>query len=284
MDHLKDFILYLSAEKGLALNTLEAYQRDIKAFLTHYQGDVISITEGHLLDFLAALRQKGAAGSSICRAVIAIKVFFRFLKREKVIVQDPMAHLDSPKLWQLIPEVLNVAEVEALFQAPDKTTEIGLRDHAILLVMYASGLRVSEVCSLNLNSINDNMIRVKGKGNKERVVPIANTAIVAVDQYLLIVRRDGVGEALFVTEKGKRIDRNFVWKRVKVYAKTAGIVKNISPHTLRHSFATHLLENGADLRVIQEMLGHASIATTDRYTHVSMRHLNEAFSAFHPRP
>jgi len=285
---LSDFLSYLGSEKGLSSNTLSAYRRDNASLIQFLKEKgierAILVTEEHIIAYLTDAKEKRYADSSLCRMVIAIKVFFRFLIREGVIEIDPLALLDAPKLWQLIPEVLSLAEVNALLAAPDLEADAGVRDRAILAVMYASGLRVSEVCGLNIHSIDDSMLRVKGKGGKERVVPVAKVAVDAVDAYLVQVRKEGKGDALFVTEKGKRIDRNFVWKRVKLYARKAGIVKNISPHTLRHSFATHLLENGADLRVIQEMLGHASIATTDRYTHLSQRHLTEAFAAFHPRP
>ncbi|MES2121189.1 MAG: tyrosine-type recombinase/integrase, partial [Chlamydiota bacterium] len=197
---------------------------------------------------------------------------------------DVTLHLDSPKMWQLIPEVLTVSEVNALLHAPNPEEFAGARDQAVLLVLYASGLRVSEVCGLNLQDVDDQVVRVKGKGGKERIVPIAQVATSAIDHYLVRFRKESDFPALFVTEKNRRIDRTLVWKRVKFYAKAAGIQKSISPHTLRHSFATHLLENGADLRVIQEMLGHANIATTDRYTHISTQHLADAFNAFHPRP
>jgi integrase/recombinase XerD len=285
---LEEFAGYLGVEKGLAANTLEAYRRDNLAFLVFLREKGINkltdVTQDHLIDFLGCLKAQEYAVSSLCRMLIAIKVFFRFAKREKHIAHDPVAHLDSPKLWQLIPEVLSAKEVDALLAAPDCQTNVGVRDRAIFIVMYASGLRVSEVCGLNIHSLDDNVVRVRGKGGKERIVPIARCAVEAVDAYLLGARGEGKEEALFVTARGKRIDRHMVWKRIKFYAKAAGIAKNISPHTLRHSFATHLLENGADLRIIQEMLGHAHIATTDKYTHLKERHLLEAFAAFHPRP
>lgn len=289
---LEDFLSYLSSEKGLAQNTLHSYQRDLKmffAFLKQREKTTMDqIVEGDIIAFLSSLKDESYATSSICRALVALKMFFRFLKRERAILEDRTSHLDSPRMWQLIPEVLTIVEVEALFRVLDVSTEIGARDKAILQVIYASGLRVSEVCGLNLQDVDDVVIRVKGKGGKERIVPIAKTAVSAIDHYLGSFRSSNVASekqaALFVTEKGKRMDRILVWKRLKLYAKQAGITKTISPHTLRHSFATHLLENGADLRVIQEMLGHASIATTDRYTHLSQKHLTEAFEAFHPRP
>lgn len=288
---IHDFLSYLGSEKGLAHNTLISYQRDLEMLFDFLKERDISsldlVREDDVIAFLAHLRAKSYASSSICRTLIALKTFFRFLKREKVIHNDIAFHLDSPRMWQLIPEVLTISEVESLLKAPDSETLIGARDKAILQVIYASGLRVSEVCGLNLQDVGDQTVRVMGKGGKERLVPIAKTAVDAVDHYLIHYRQHAENEKnvpLFVSEKGKRIDRTLVWKRIKIYAKVAGIKKEISPHTLRHSFATHLLENGADLRVIQEMLGHANIATTDRYTHISQRHLTEAFDAFHPRP
>ncbi len=286
---IEDFLSYLGSERGLAHNTLISYQRDIEMFFALLKDKGIlsweKVAEEEVIAFLSTLKQQAYATSSICRALVAIKMFFKFLKRERVIAKDAALHLDSPKMWQLIPEVLTIAEVDALLKAPDVSTLVGTRDKAMLQLIYASGLRVSEVCGLNLQDVDDQIVRVKGKGGKERIVPVAKTAVEAVDAYLIQYRQNCDEQtALFVSEKGKRIDRTAVWKRVKFYAKAAGISKEISPHTLRHSFATHLLENGADLRVIQEMLGHSNIATTDRYTHISQKHLSDAFEAFHPRP
>jgi integrase/recombinase XerD len=287
--HVEDFLFYLGSERGLAQNTLLAYRRDLDLFSAHLQKKGIfsweTTSEEAVISFLAFLKQEEYATSSICRALVAVKVLFRFLKREKLISKDVTLHLDSPKMWQLIPEVLTVAEVDALLASPDPSNLDGARDRAILQMIYASGLRVSEVCGLNLHDVDDQIVRVRGKGGKERVVPVARSATSAIDYYLTHFRQHNDGqEALFTGKRGKRIDRTAVWKQVKLYAKAAGITKEISPHTLRHSFATHLLENGADLRVIQEMLGHSNIATTDRYTHISQRHLTDAFEAFHPRP
>ncbi len=288
---IEDFLSYLGSEKGLAQNTLISYRRDIGMFADLLTEKGVSsfdlASEEDVISFLSKLKSQDYATSSICRAMVAVKMCFRFLKREKAVEKDVTLHLDSPKMWQLIPEVLTIAEVDALLKAPDASTSRGARDKAVLQVIYASGLRVSEVCGLNLQDVDDQIVRVRGKGGKERVVPIAKSAVDAIDFYLKHYRQHGEREdepALFVSDRGKRIDRTLVWKRVKFYAGSAGILKEISPHTLRHSFATHLLENGADLRVIQEMLGHSNIATTDRYTHISQRHLTEAFEAFHPRP
>ncbi len=283
-----DFLSYIASEKGLARNTVAAYRSDLELFFSVISiKDPLHVTDQEIISFLSYLKTQGYASSSICRFLVTIKVFFRFLVREKLMGSDPTFTLEKPKLWQLIPEVLTIEEVEALLKSPDPTTSSGARDRALLEVLYASGLRVSELCGLNLLDVDEHVVRVKGKGGKERIVPIGQVAIDAIDHYLTAFRTTAGSEKttpLFATERGGRIDRVFVWKRVKFYAVKAGIGKPISPHTLRHSFATHLLENGADLRVIQEMLGHASVATTDRYTHLSQRHLTEAFEAFHPRP
>ena len=288
---LDDFLSYIASEKGLRPSTIEAYGRDISTFLSFIDKKEIKSADDIIKEdcilFFEKLQKDAFASSSIARHLVSLKVFFRFLKKEKWIEVDPTLFLDTPKIWQLIPDVLSLEEIERLFSLPDPSTYLGARDLAILKMMYASGLRVSELCSLSIYDVSDDTVRVKGKGGKERVVPIAKQAITALDHYLCSFRDSDKIEhdvALFLSQKGKRINRIEVWRRIKMYAKKAGIKKNISPHTLRHSFATHLLENGADLRVIQEMLGHASIATTDRYTHISHKHLKEAFDAFHPKP
>lgn len=284
----EDFLCYLSSDKGLARNTLLAYGRDLHSFLTHIERSCPKeIQESDVLSFLSSLKDKRYAASSICRTLVAIRMFFRYLKSENLIDCNITTYLDSPKVWDLVPDVLTIVEVTALLTTPDPATEAGARDRAILQVLYASGLRVSELCGLNLHDVSDHTVRVKGKGGKERLVPIAPSAVAAVDHYLLHFRQEKQQEALiplFVMEGGKRINRVFVWRKVTRYAKAINPCKTVSPHTLRHSFATHLLENGADLRIIQEMLGHASIATTDRYTHLSNQQVMQAFNTLHPRP
>jgi integrase/recombinase XerD len=287
---LDDFSVYIGSEKGLSPHTVEAYQRDIAAFFSFLQNNQVSsiqnVQETHLVDFIASLKNTEYASSSIARHLISIKVLCRFLKRESVIQSNFALYLETPKIWQLIPEVLSYEEVERLLEAPDVNTENGSRDRAILEVLYACGLRVSEICTLSIYAVDDEYVRVMGKGRKERLVPIGQKAIEAIDYYLHHYRSQKESEkiqTLFLSSRGKPINRVSLWKMIKDYAKKAGIIKNISPHTLRHSFATHLLDNGADLRVIQEMLGHASISSTDRYTHISKSHLHQSFEAFHPR-
>ncbi|WP_068468124.1 site-specific tyrosine recombinase XerD [Candidatus Protochlamydia phocaeensis] len=288
-EDIEDFATYLVAEKGLALNTLEAYRRDVSVFLTFLEGQQVKawadVGLEHITSFLADKQRGDYAPSSICRALIAIKVLFRFLKRERLLSSNVTLLLETPKLWQLIPDVLTPEEMDKLMQQPNCQTKEGARDRAILEVLYASGLRASELCQLKIQDVDDTFIRVQGKGGKERVVPIGTKAIAAVDRYLAFrdASADERQDALFVSRTHKPLDRIQVWRLVKLYARQAGISKSISPHTFRHSFATHLLDNGADLRIIQELLGHAHISSTDRYTHVSCTHLQEAFQAFHPR-
>lgn len=281
-----EFLDYLRSEKGLSANTIIAYKTDLLAFSNFLQKSWESIQEEDVLSFLSFLQKQAYASSSICRMLVTIKVFFKFLKNEKVLQKDLVLFLQTPKIWQLIPEVLQVDEVESLLKTPIANSADGARDKAILELLYATGMRVSELCQLNVLDLHDTFVKVKGKGNKERIVPVGKCAIEAVDYYLANHRKNSNQEnlPLFVNNKGKRITRMYVWKQVKMYANLAGIKKSISPHTLRHSFATHLLENGADLRLIQDMLGHADIGTTDRYTHVSAVKLKNAFSNFHPRP
>lgn len=288
---LDEFLLYLASERGLAKNTLKAYQTDLSFFLAFLKEkenlDISCLRKEWIILFLEMKQKQGMASSSLSRLLIAIKVFCRFLKKERAIETNVADLLESPKIWQLIPEVLTLQEVDTLLMAPKEDSFMGVRDRAILEVLYASGLRVSELCGLNIYDVGEESLRVKGKGGKERVVPIAKVSLERVDAYLSFFRSQTPHKeelALFITSRGKRMDRQGVWSLIKVYAEKSGIKKNISPHTLRHSFATHLLENGADLRIIQELLGHSHIATTDRYTHITQKHLEDAFAVFHPRP
>lgn len=278
MNFLDEFIEYLASERGLSPHTLAAYRRDVSSYLS----EALSV-----LDYLGVLKNKGYKSSSIQRKLVAIKVYYKFLKREGHIEVNEAAALPSPRLWQLIPDYLSEEEAERLLALPDPSTFLGARDKALLELLYASGLRVSELCSLKIFEVDDTFVKVKGKGSKERLVPLGKPALSAIDHYLTHFRGSYESEKnplLFVTSKGKPLGRFEVWKRVKHYVAAAGIKKRVSPHTLRHSFATHLLDHGADLRIIQEMLGHASIDSTDRYTHVSSAKLTQAFDRFHPRP
>jgi integrase/recombinase XerD len=285
---IDDFLFYIASEKGFSKNTVEAYRRDLKKFaeVLNQRGGISfsDVAEQDILAFSSSLQRAALASSSIYRAMIALKSFFCFLRKERIIPPEQTFYIDTPKVWQLVPDVLTQEEVSELLASPDTQSAIGGRDRALLEVLYASGLRVSEVCRLNLQDFGDEMLLVSGKGGKERTVPIARQAVKWVDDYLLYHRPVSESSAIFVSVKGKRLDRFAVYNRVKRYAKKCGLQKDVSPHTLRHCFATHLLENGADLRVIQEMLGHANVTTTDRYTHVSNKHLVSAFDQFHPKP
>lgn len=282
-----DFLDSIRSEKGLSPHTVEAYGRDIRLFAsTLAVKDWKEASPESILRFLSLLKEKNYASSSICRMLVAVKVFFRFLKKEGEISLDLGRYFDTPKMWQLVPDVLTVEEVNALLAQPKPLDFIGSRDLAILELLYATGMRVSELCGMRIQDLSDTFVKVRGKGRKERLIPVNRQAILAVDRYLAAFRGKAEEEnaLLFISRGGKPIDRTAVWARVKAYAKSAGIEKSISPHTLRHSFATHLLENGADLRLIQDMLGHEDIGTTDRYTHVTGNRLKAAFKAFHPRP
>lgn len=287
MNPRDEFLRYLKAEKGLSANTLEAYGRDVASFLAHVgQKEVGSLNRDDVISFMAAMQQENYASSSSARALIALKVFFRFLKRDGLHQEDVGQLLDTPKMWQMLPDVLSSQEVEALLSQPDSATKQGVRDRAILELLYATGIRVSELCNLSIYDVDDDQVRVFGKGSKERIVPISSRAVAAIDAYLTQVRDQYESQEqkkLFLSLKGKPIDRTSVWKLIKAYAKKAKITKNIFPHMMRHSFASHLLDGGADLRIIQEMLGHAHISSTDRYTHVSLSKVHERFKSMHPR-
>lgn len=286
MNDLEDFKSYLAIEKGLSQHTVEAYLRDCTLFSCVCGKAIEECTQEDIIDFLGMQRRVGYADASLMRLQASLKSYFRFLLREKKIERNIAEFLESPKIWTLIPEVLTHEEIEQLFTLPDITCFLGSRDLAIFELLYATGVRVSEACALNIVDVDNDSVRVMGKGSKERIVPFGKKALLAIDHYLLNFRdrfSQKEQNALFVSKGGRRMGRDEVWRRLKNYAKQAQIVKNISPHTLRHSFATHLLEGGADLRVIQELLGHESIATTDRYTHVAPSQMRDAFFHYHPR-
>lgn len=279
---LQSFMIFISSEKGLCKNTILAYSRDLQSFQKYLNMNFKEIGQDDIIGYLSHMKA-GYSSSSIYRAFVTIKVFYRFLKKEGFVNVDPTSLFDFPKVWQLIPSVLTYEEVDKLLQMPDVNCLVGARDRAILELLYATGVRVSEMTDLKIRDLTDQFVWVRGKGRKERIVPVGKRALDAIDHYLINYRKCE-NEYLFLGKSGKKLNRVTVWMRIKLYAKRASISKNISPHTLRHSFATHLLENGADIRLIQDMLGHADIATTDRYTHISQSHLKKAFKNFHPRP
>ncbi len=288
-----DFIGYVNFERGLAKNTQLAYRTDLNRFTTWLQGRGTSrlndVRTDDITEYLMAQRKAGLSPSSLSQHLAAIKVFFRFLTQEKLLPANVADNLDSPKLWKLLPHTLSTAEVETLLAAPNTRKPIGLRDKALLELMYATGLRVSETANVHAGDINAEMgfLRCVGKGNKERVVPIGKPALEAVQHYVERARprmlKSKATTNLFVTRSGEPMLRQDIWRLIRKLIVKAGIAKRVTPHTLRHSFATHLLDHGADLRVIQQMLGHADIATTQIYTHVDASRLKSVHNQFHPR-
>ncbi|UCH36578.1 MAG: site-specific tyrosine recombinase XerD [Armatimonadota bacterium] len=281
------FLDHVALERGLSNNTIAAYRRDLEAFLAFLAEigapKLADADESHLLRYLGRLRKAGAAPTTVLRKLSAVRSFYRYLMREGMIEQDPTANIESHRLETRLPGVLTLAQVEAMLAKPDSSTARGLRDRALLELLYATGLRVSEAVELEIGDVNLKLgfVRCMGKGSKERIVPLGRKAIEALEPYL--ASRKSGSTALFPGRAGGKLTRVACWKIIKRYAALAGIAERVSPHTLRHSFATHLLERGADLRAIQEMLGHADISTTEIYTHVSADHLREVYQSTHPR-
>ena len=290
VNHLVDtFLDHLTVERGLSANTRLAYGDDLSQFISFLQrrrlDHINSVQRHHVTEYLMEQRKRGLTARSVSRHLAAIRMFCRFLHRERLLANDITQTIDSPKLWRTLPHTLDCREVEHLLAAPRTRTKLGVRDRAMLELMYASGLRVSEVAKLTLNEVNleAGFLRVIGKGNKERIVPVGKHASEWLRRYLNEVRNGQQRAEVFLSSRGMALNRKTIWHLIKKYTHAAGIAKNITPHTLRHSFATHLLENGGDLRVIQEMLGHADIATTQIYTHVDQRRLKDTHYRFHPR-
>jgi integrase/recombinase XerD len=294
MNHLLDlFLSYLLVEKGLTKNTLEAYSRDVGGYLHWLEragcGGPESVRPTHVAAFLASLAAAGLSPRSRARALSAVRMFHRFMLREGYCGENPTAVIESPRLPGKLPEVLGPVEVDSLLQAPCGDDVIDVRDRAMLELLYATGLRVSELVSLRLTDLNlaAGYLITSGKGEKERLVPVGDAAGRALTDYLQSARsildRKGDGCFIFLSRLGARMSRQSFWNIIKKRALQAGIGKAISPHTLRHSFATHLLENGADLRSVQLMLGHADLSTTQIYTHISRERLKRLHRELHPR-
>lgn len=295
--YLQNFINYLSVERGLAPNTLESYGRDLNQYITYLKEkkgitsakELPKTTQATVVGYLLNLQAKGRATSTISRSLAAIKSFYHFLAREMVIPKDPTANLEAPKQEKRLPKILSVGDVLKLLEQPDLKTPAGIRDRAMLEVLYATGLRVSELVSLRLIDLNleEGYIRCLGKGSKERIVPLGSVAVKYLNFYLDHARKFLAAvpgeETLFLNHHGHGLTRQGFWKIIKKYAEKLGIADCITPHTLRHSFATHLLENGADLRSVQEMLGHVDISTTQIYTHLTRDKLKEVYDKAHPR-
>jgi integrase/recombinase XerD len=288
----EDFLDYLRGECHLAANTIAAYGRDMQKFVSWVgKKRLANLTIGDLSDFVASLHDQGLAPASVARNVVAIRTFFKFLQLEGIVSENPAELIVTQKMWQRMPGVLSPSEVDAFLSAPKKSDTFYERDAAILEVLYATGCRASEVCSLRVRdlSLKQRHLKCEGKGGKQRMVPIGGRAIDAITRYTeqlrgkLAAKSPHPPDQLFLSRSGRPLDRIQLWRLVKLYATRAGIQADISPHSLRHSFATHLLAGGADLRFVQEMLGHASIQTTQIYTHVEHSRLKKIHQQFHPR-
>ncbi len=288
------FIDYIASEKGLSKNTVLAYSADLKMFSTYIDGlgvvDVKAVTAEHVRGFLAGLKGTGTSLSSLVRYQVTIRNFFRFMLKEGVLRKDPVLILEMPRRDRRLPQVMSEQEVERLLAGPSSIADADrrARDSAMLELLYATGLRVSELVELRLNSIEMTVgyVRVRGKGGKERIVPMGDVAKGAVVAYLSSARQAYLTrdtDYLFLTQRGGRFTRQGFWKLLKGYLTSLNITKHVTPHTMRHSFATHLLANGADLRSVQLMLGHSDISTTQIYTHINAEMLRRMYDRYHPR-
>lgn len=292
-DDIDFYINYLRVERQLAKNSVDAYAHDLRRlseFLVKKGlDDASTITENDILPFLVFLGKEELTSRSVTRELVVLRGFFSFLAREKRIKNDPTSQIEFPGRWKKLPHVLSIQQVDDLLAQPDRNNILGIRDHAILQLFYASGLRISEMSGLTMDRANlqQGYCMPFGKGSKERVVPMGGVAIEAITEYLKKSRPKLAGghltDHIFLSRRGTKISRQRLWEIIKFYARQAGIKINVTPHMLRHSFATHLIERGADLRVVQMMLGHADISTTQIYTHVSREHLKNLYKKFHPR-
>lgn len=290
---LDEFICHLAVERGLAENTLVSYRRDLAGYISFCRKNKLKSLEqagrDTIISYLLQLQVDGRSPATIARRLASIRSFYGFMIREGILQKDPSVDLESPKPVQKLPRVLTTGEVELLLGQPLTGEPAGLRDKAMLELLYATGIRVSELVSLDLKNVNieNGFIRCFGKGARERIIPMGDVAVRYLKEYLARGRsklvKSSSTEALFVNQHGSRLTRQGFWKIIKKYARKAKIKTEITPHTLRHSFATHLLENGADLRSVQEMLGHADISTTQIYTHLTKRRLKEVYDRSHPR-
>jgi integrase/recombinase XerD len=291
---IQAFIRDLSSERGLSPNTLSSYERDLAQYVDYLGGSAITgwpdVKKIHIQSYLLHLKNIGRTASTAARSLVSIRSFHRYLARERLVNIDPSVGIDAPKLDKHVPNVLTVEEVDRLLEAPETSTPQGMRDKAMLELLYATGIRVTELISLDVDSVNFELgfIRCVGKSFKERIVPFGLSASECLEAYMQLQRPkllkiSEVEQALFVNHLGSRLTRQGFWKIMKKYARETEIRSDITPHTLRHSFATHLLDNGADLRAVQEMLGHADISTTQIYTQVSNTRLKEVYDRSHPR-
>lgn len=291
---IREYLATLKLERNLSENTIASYKNDLSSLVNFLKDDGIDdpskITSQKLVDFFGVLTKLGLSSRSSARYYSSIKGFFGYLFSSGYIKINPMEKLSAPKLSKNLPNVLNINEIEAILSSPDTSKKLGLRDKALLETFYACGLRVSELINLKVSDLflNEEMIRVFGKGSKERYVPIGSSAIKWIEEYLknsrpLLEKKAKSQHILFLNNRGTKLSRMGVWKIVDNYAELAGIKKEVHPHTFRHSFATHLLEGGADLRAVQEMLGHVDISTTQIYTHIDRDYIKQVHRDYHPR-
>ncbi len=292
---IEDYIHFIQVERQLSDNTLASYRRDLENYVNFLwevvgMADFRKVERATILRHLEQLRMQGKTSRTVARHISSIRSFHQFLLREKRAETDPTVHLEMPIIEQKLPNVLSIEEIEALLASPNRSKPQGIRDVAMLELLYGSGMRISELIALDLTDIHLTMgfVRVFGKGGKERIIPLGKSALSALSIYLDGARSQLQGkypktDAFFINQRGKRLTRQGCWKLMKEHALKAGIQHELTPHTLRHSFATHLVENGADLRAVQEMLGHADISTTQIYTHISKSRLSEVYKQFHPR-
>jgi len=295
MDSLEEYFVYLKIEKGLSPNSINSYKRDLVQYLNFITEEKIEslndIDRYTILSFMQSQRETGKSNNSMIRMISSLRKFHQYLKQEDLTETDPMLLVDTPKKAQNLPKVMSMSEVEKLLEISDTSKPLGLRDRTMLEVMYATGVRISELVSLRLDELHlpMSMIQTKGKGDKERIIPIGDTAIYWMKQYLELSRpklsmKNAEEEPyVFLNSRGGTLSRQGVWKKIKKLVKQANIKSDVTPHTLRHSFATHLLENGADLRIVQELLGHSDISTTQIYTHITKHRLKNVYNEYHPR-
>jgi len=290
-DQIHEFLAHLAVERNLSPRTVESYARDLRQFsawLAECELDLTGVERSTLRNYLGARRDAGLSPRSAARALSALRSFFRFLLQTEVLTTDPTANLKSPSLWRTVPHALTPAEIDALLAAPDSSTTLGLRDRTMFETLYATGLRVTELVGLTIDRVrlDPGFVRVLGKGRKERLVPLGDSAVAWLERYFGQARPElnkHHRPEVFLNHRGGRLTRQGFWKILRGHAVAAGIASPISPHIVRHSFATHLVENGADLRAVQMMLGHASLTTTEIYTHVARERLRRLYDEKHPR-
>lgn len=289
-DRVQNFIDYLSIEKRHSKNTVDGYRRDLLRFIKGLKGKAVeSVTPSDFRIFLLKLGEEGLSARSQARCLSSLKSFYRFLESENLIQENPLETIESPRLWRKLPNIMSLRDVESLLACPVENKAHGVRDKAMLEVLYACGLRASELVSLKVSDLNLEVgyLKTFGKGNKERLIPLGEKARSALNNYLGNARsallKGKNSHDLFLNRRGQRMTRQGFWKIIKAYARQANIKVQVSPHTLRHAFATHLLERGADLRSVQQMLGHADISTTQIYTHILQQQMKDIFDKFHPR-